>query len=391
MLDTISLILYGKQLKINPEDDGSVEYIGNALYKPTMEQATPKGYIINRSKKVKHLKKNKPEWAYSIRIDESNPRGRQIRVNIEFSIPKLILGSSLYEVELNEENYNKLINKLYTELSPHIIDLSKNDLETSVIKRIDFCRNIILPEKDSEINWIIGILATYDLNARYDLSKKDYQNDERKGTSISFFNKSQAIKFYNKLEEIQNLKSLTLTEQSIKKALDKRTTSSQVFRIERSLQRYQTVNYVLSKFVDKKSKFTLKDIWDEEMAKKILLELVEDIVDKNISLFTCFQSPDDATLINDLLKTFSLGDVSKIYMMKKLVDQIGTTGTKKLLQKHISRGSYDYTLRKLRAASKILEKEKAISIGSTWSNILDQLRNNEFITSENWKDKILDD
>jgi hypothetical protein len=257
-----------------------------------------------------------------------------------------------------------------------------------VIRRVDFCKNIILQSDKSNINWFLFSLAEYDLGNRFNFTNKVFQNEKRIGKAVSFYNGRQAIKFYNKLEELLNRTKLLLTEKSVIQEMKAYELHS-VLRIERSLQNYNAVNSILSKHLPKKFKFTLSDIWSKELAQKMLLELIDELTSRNVNLFNVSHCPEDLILLQNLLQNRRFSQSACVFTYGKIRSILGEKGGNEFLLRYMSKATINSNRKKYTELVDSIKEMMPSTIGNIWSEVSNQINKFETINRDNWKKLVI--
>ena len=192
-------------------------------------------------------------------------------LHIEFSIPKLLFGQNLQELENGD--LDRVINILQTRLESMAIEVSKDTLRRATVVKVHFGKNIslLIP---LTVEQAIGELYKADIGKTKDVNIRHYQNG---GQSLYLYASSAHIIFYDKLREIITPKNRAVDKDKIKteklmlKGVDK-DKQPEILRFEVRFAKQQSLNAFLSGVLGKKvNEITLERIFDKELCKKVLL------------------------------------------------------------------------------------------------------------------------
>lgn len=117
---------------------------------------------------------------------------------IEFSIPKLLSGSNLYEFdETSLDDIVKTLHERITEMGIHFI--SQTDILKLYVRRMDIGKNVLMDSR-LEVDGVIRSIANADVNRWLKFDKVNYENG---GRLIRFHSKNEDITFYDKSKELE--------------------------------------------------------------------------------------------------------------------------------------------------------------------------------------------
>jgi len=164
------------------------------------------------------------------------------------SLPKLLKGSSFYEVK--ENDVEQAVETVEKKLSSSGVNVSDNNLDDFTFSRLDVCKNL---EVEHYIPEYLLLLNDFTFSRR---AKRDIDEE-----TISFRNSSQEFTFYNKLKEVKQDKETPL---EIYEELKGKPEN--LLRVESRLKRSQVVDREFSPGL----KFT--DAFDSSLCKGKLLK-----------------------------------------------------------------------------------------------------------------------
>lgn len=80
------------------------------------------------------------------------------------------------------------------------------------------------------------------------------------------------------------------------------------------------------------------------------------------------------------------GQVARMFMIKKLTDELGAKEAYQLYKDCIPERTFNYNLSQYKAATKHMNSFKYSEIGEIWKYIIDAIDNSELLSSRNWKE-----
>ena len=190
-------------------------------------------------------------------------------IKIEFSVPKLIFGNNLAEVE--EKDFPKVIETLHTRLLEMGVVIPKSELQSAPVSVLHPSKNIILSDGYTA-SLVAKELSKINLNKKFDLSKTSFRND---GQSLQGYTIAHSVIFYDKIADLsQNKKRAidkdpTAEQLSLFAVIKKEQPSLEVLRMEIRLSQKQKLNSVLVKLGFKKDP-TFKDVFRKDVCQKIV-------------------------------------------------------------------------------------------------------------------------
>lgn len=194
MIDTIKLCLKESEFEIYDHDQftpcsrglfeppylelGGRKYL-NCVRNPTEREQKQRGYMPRLSV-CKSIRKG----------------GFEIILNIEFSVPKLVFGNNLGEVD--DSDFELVLDTLVEKLNFMGVFVDKEALRKSRVNILHYGKNMILPKGISS-NIILCNLSKINPPASYNRKIVDYWNG---GKVVSFGCKQSEITFYDKIKEV---------------------------------------------------------------------------------------------------------------------------------------------------------------------------------------------
>ncbi len=263
-------------------------------------------------------------------------------LKVEFSVPKLLYGNNLEEVE--EKDFPLVIEALRSRLFQMGVIISIADLEAAPVTVFHPSKNIVLTNGYTA-SLVMKELAKINLNQKFDLSKTSFRND---GQSLQGYTVAHSVVFYDKIADLA---------QSKKRAIDKDQTSEQlslfselkkdrpsleVLRLEIRITQKQKLNSVLHK-LGLPPNPTFRQLFKKDICQKIVRFYWEAMI-KNENLFLFDLSTSPKQLLKRLLKQKNLKPKEAVYLVglaELCRDEGGVRDLRRLLKVGLSqRGWY---------------------------------------------------
>lgn len=142
---------------------------------------------------------------------------------IEFSIPKLLCGSNLYEFD--ETSLGDIAKTLYERITEMgITFIRQTDILRLYVRRMDVGKNILMDSRLG-VDSVIRSISNAQVNRCLDFGKVDYVNG---GRLVRFHSKNEDITFYDKSKELE--------QKSASNGIMAATNLSGVLRFETKMQ-----------------------------------------------------------------------------------------------------------------------------------------------------------
>ena len=192
-------------------------------------------------------------------------------LQIQVSLPKFIYGTNLYEID--EQDLGKIYRKIEIFLDEIGITTSIIDIKKAILRRVDFCKVIRLPEYLGTASEIIKSLFRFNYKPQSDFTYREFYTGG-KGVLMKFWNSTQGYAIYDKISEILN-NGYTDQEKKLIDWYKGNERKRNAIRFELSLQRKGSLDAVLRRRSagDKKRDFYLEDVLNREIVRGILLDM----------------------------------------------------------------------------------------------------------------------
>lgn len=197
-----------------------------------------------------------------------NSGGRYSVYRVTASLPKLLYGNNIFE--LSGDQFEKLVNLLYSKIVFLDLptDVSTDDIKKAVVRRVDYGKNIVLPNPAS-IQQLQDALAKSEhrINSRY--AQVQYRSGELYREHI----KARCIIVYDKLSEFISGQAYHHQDNLQKILLEaKRKNTLQVVRFEVQIQSTKQLKAELKSIGYDSKAITFEDVFDVDIARRILLK-----------------------------------------------------------------------------------------------------------------------
>ena len=244
-------------------------------------------------------------------------------LHIEFSVPKLLFGNSVQELENND--IKAVISILKIRLSRMGVEVSKNAINKAIVVKAHFGKNIPLSHPLTAQDAISGLYKA-DLGKSKDINIRHYGNG---GQALYFYASSANIIFYDKLRDIATPKNKAMDkiklkqEKNLLQEIDKNE-QPEILRFEVRLTRQQSLNAFLSKVLDSRIKeITLEEIFNRELCQKVLIAYWEDILNRPANQLALKMEKSPEEVFDSIIKKINTGQKKKAHSLNKTLASFG--------------------------------------------------------------------
>jgi hypothetical protein len=271
---------------VNPS---SVKYINNATSEETKKLIyRPRLTITKRAKGVIPLK-------------------------IEFSIPKMIFGNNLDEV--NNGHLPLLLSKLQLSLEQMGVHVNYENLSKAPVSNIHYSKNFIFNNGWTS-TLIIKELSKVNLTKHLDLSKISFKNE---GTSLQYYSKVHSFVIYDKIKDLEQSLSRAIDkdqnkiQKNLLKLLKEKFKRPEILRLEVRLTNKRKLLSTVSKLGFGIKEPTLSNLFSSKISQKVLSSYWDNyIYDHNLFLFLAKKDP--CNLLRDLMN-YGINPKKAIYLI----------------------------------------------------------------------------
>jgi hypothetical protein len=196
------------------------------------------------------------------------------RLVVQVSLPKLLYGASIFD--LDERLISLAAKRLSEALAELKIGVTPEEVLNAIVQRVDYSKILKISPSFGTTSRVLRELAPYDLKQSSDFNRSHY-HDGRDGFYLKFFNSSRGLVLYDKFDEIL-INGKTKLEQEIARQYVAGGWKQGALRFELSLQKKQTVESCLRRFIPgKKKDFTLREAAVGSISKAVLIETFEEV------------------------------------------------------------------------------------------------------------------
>ncbi len=209
-------------------------------------------------------------------IKTNSKIGTREVLEIQVSLPKLIYGSNLFEI--NGEDLDKIYSALLSRLNDFGIITTKEQLQKAIVKRADYSKIVKLPDYLGTANKVVEDISRFNYKPSSDYNFHKYYCGNS-GRSIKFWNSTQGYVIYDIIGNIL-ANGFTKTEQTIIKGYQSGQVKRTALRFELSLETKGSFDAVIRRRIkgtEKKKDFCLEEILKEDMARDILLDVFDKV------------------------------------------------------------------------------------------------------------------
>lgn len=278
-----------------------------------------------------------------------------IKLEIQVSLPKLLHGTNVWEVTPDD------LGSVYTALQRCLkqtgVELTAEAIRGAVLKRVDFSKIIRIPVIYGTAKQVTKKLSSFNYKQSSQFKYRDY-GDFSDGAADKFYNNTQGYVIYDKIAELQG-NGYTKQEVVIVGWYKEMQQRRDVLRFELSLERKQSMEAVLCRFVsNKKKNFTLGDIMaNSTISKQIMLETFDGVFSKTyLPLVSLSEMAENQ--LETFLREQNLPVVehSQLYYWVNMVDKIGLRATLDYMKERMPKTSFDRYKKKLSAITEKVGK-----------------------------------
>ncbi len=330
MIDSVILRLDSGQfwLKESNQFDGSKNQSERGFKNKTL-------YINN------FVRQKKKDGIYCPKVNllksKQGKMGEVKRVlDIQVSLPKLIYGTNLYEVDDND------LELIYSRLNGFLIEIGVNtsidELKRAVVKRVDFSKVIRLPDYLGRADEVIYFLSRFNYKQQSNFDFKEFRIGG--GSCIKFINKTQGYAIYDKFGQIL-ADGNTEMEKKIIEQFNLGKIKRNAVKFEISLHRKSSLESVIKRRLSHKKKdFFLVDILNRNLAIGILLETFDKVFnDLPVGLISLGEMEDNKLRAYLAGSVISQSKQEKLYFWVRMATRIGYKGAMEELGRRYSGGS----------------------------------------------------
>jgi len=286
----------------------------------------------------------KPRLTVVKRINQQ--KDFEITLRIELSIPKFIYGNSFDE--LTNDLFPDIVQKLKVALYEMGVYVYETHLANAYVSLVHFSKNIVLTDYTTPYLYLEQ-LKKLNINKKLDTNRTDFRNE---GHSFKYRANYFEVVFYDKIKDLKRAKfSEKRSEEkdnfSQLQLLDvlEKLKPFEVLRMEVRLNRRQEIRQILNK-IGVELEPTFKNIFNQEISKKILLHYLSEI-ESSYPPLLIYEYDTPKKFFNDFLldnPTIKLSTALKMLGMRVLLNETGVREFREIAKRY---GNHTwYTLNK---------------------------------------------
>lgn len=305
-------------------EQGEFSFVENGFFDATNikqlnSTVSVKTLFSNFYKKIKTQKRYFPMITPKV---QTIRRGRDFEkvytIEMQVSLPKLLYGTNLWEI--TDVDLPTIYTRLQAVLKEAGVGVEIENVKNAVLKRVDFSKLLRLPSIYGSARAVIKQFSSMGKKQRTEWRFRDYI-DESDGCSLKYHNTTQGYCIYDKFGEVI-ANGFTNIEEEWIEWMKEHKQKRNLIRFEFSLQRQQSLDAFLRRRIEgKKKDFTLADVMNIELAKKILLEVFDTTFDNQFACIVTLAEMRENEIERKLIeKKLTLDKHAKLsYLVNKAV------------------------------------------------------------------------
>lgn len=217
-------------------------------------------------------------------------RGNRIYLKAELSVPKLLFGNNLDEIE--EGDFGEAVKKLRKIIEQKGVHLWTHEIEKAEVLGFHPSKNIPL-SKGYTSSFAIRELSKINLNQKLDLERVSFRND---GESIQLYANRHSLVLYDKINDLNKPAKRAIDKDQTKQQIDlfeyikREKRNLEVLKLEVRLSQKAKMMKILEKvgFTDTP---LFKNIFKKDLCQKIIKLYWEEFFGKDLFLFSVNNNP----------------------------------------------------------------------------------------------------
>lgn len=207
--------------------------------------------------------------------------GLQIPLRIEFSVPKLLYGNNLDELE--DKDFPLVIETLKKKLEEMGVRVFTANLESALVSGLHFGKNIVISGHYTATS-AIKIISKCEVTKKLDINNRHFQND---GHALYFDCGSYQIVFYDKIRDITKSKRQAVDKDKTAKQLElfnlikDNKIPLEILRLEVRLTKKVKLNSIFNK-LGYPINPTFKQVFSSHLSQLVLKDYWNTIKEKNL-------------------------------------------------------------------------------------------------------------
>jgi hypothetical protein len=221
-------------------------------------------------------------------------RGNMEVLVLEFSVPKFLYGTSLYEFFACD--MDALAEKVYRLLRNFGIILNPHEFVHGIVRKLDYCKNFLIPIPVCSEH-VFRTLSNYQVKSVAQFNATNYANGND-GESVNYFLKSRNFRLYEKIAEIK-ANAVTQAEKDIVKAPPYHAVIRMELGFHHDYAAFKTIvsNARASLGLKVKDEYTVGDLFKLNISRRVLKTEWKQVVNPaSVGLIEASKIDDDIAL-----------------------------------------------------------------------------------------------
>lgn len=261
------------------------------------EQFNPPTYNVSTGRPLlKHINnpssKDKKDGIYKPRLTIMKRGRNEVPLRIEFSIPKLIFGNNIEEVQI--AHTPQIFSKLQSILQNMGVSIQLSNLKNAKVLAVHYSKNVLL-SSGYTASLTIKELAKVNLTKQLDLSKTEFRNE---GHSLQYYAKNNSFVMYDKVKDLKQSQGRAIDkdqnhlQSNIFDVLQDQSPETEVLRLEVRLCSRRKIKQLTQKLGFNVQEAQFKDLFSEKIAQAVLKYYWQEmVINKNRFLFLSNNDP----------------------------------------------------------------------------------------------------
>lgn len=257
-------------------------------------------------------------------------RGRQFLLQLEFSVPKLVFGNNVSEVD--ESMFDEVVKTLQLRLKGFNLGVPSKAIYEAEVSVLHPSKNVVL-DRATTASSVIKELDKINLTKKLELSKTKFTND---GESVQFYSKRHSFVIYDKIKDLNKPKARAVDkdqapkQQSLFDALNDKQKYSDIVRLEVRLSNKAKMKEILRK-AGFQGESTFRKIFKKDLCQKIVYMYWQNFITTE-NLFTFRYTGTPQQVLKRIIATYPEIKTSKalqLLAIQQLVELLRIYMTKK--------------------------------------------------------------
>lgn len=245
--------------------------------------------------------------------------GSQIMLKIELSLPKLVFGNNVDELQYKD--FKVIVPKLVNILEDMGVIVSAQTLTNAHVSAIHYSKNIPLTDGSIPYQYINKIKEA-NVKLSLDVNQTNYRNE---GHSYKWHCNTYEVAFYDKIKELEKSDKNIIRNLRSKKKLE-------ILRMEVRLNNRKRIRHLFKKLTIK-AELNFKSLFKPAISKKVLLHYMSELESKRLPLIDFRATSDKALLVALLFNNpdLSHSKILQMYGLKKILEIVNIRELRNML------------------------------------------------------------